>query len=69
MNAPQASVRRRRQAAPTQAAIARAARAAQALGPQWQVVVEGDSVRLFQGPPPKADRSQDLTPTVRDFTL
>jgi hypothetical protein len=44
--------RRRRQVAVTQATIARAVRAAQAAGEQWQVVIEGDAVRLFQGPPP-----------------
>ena len=43
--------RRRRQVAVPQAAIARAGRAAEALGPQWFVEVEGDVVRLRQGEP------------------
>jgi hypothetical protein len=51
MNAPQVSARRRRQVAVTQATIARAVRVAQVAGPQWQVIIEGDAVRLFQGPP------------------
>jgi hypothetical protein len=44
--------RRRRQIAATQATIARAVRVAKAAGPEWQVVIEGDIVRLIQGAPP-----------------
>jgi hypothetical protein len=54
MNAPIPNTRRRRQVAVPQATIARAVRAAQAAGGQWQVIIEGDAVRLFQGPPPIA---------------
>jgi hypothetical protein len=34
-------------------------RVAQAAGPEWQVVIEGDSVRLFQGPSPMAAQDSD----------
>jgi hypothetical protein len=48
------NTRRRRQVALPQAAIARAVRAAAAAGPQWQVSIEGNVVRLFQGAVPIA---------------
>ena len=41
--------RRRRQVAVPQAAIARAARVAEALGKHWHVEIDGDVVRLRQG--------------------
>jgi hypothetical protein len=40
--------RRRRQVAVPQAAIARAARVAEALGKHWHVEIDGDVVRLMQ---------------------
>jgi hypothetical protein len=51
--------RRRRPVAVTQASIARAIRAAQAAGEQWQIVIEGDAVRLFQGQPMVAQQSDN----------
>jgi hypothetical protein len=47
--------RKRRQVAPTQAAIARAGRVAQALGPNWRLLIKGDVVELFQGEAPKVE--------------
>ena len=47
-------LRRRRQVAIPQAAIARAARVAESLGPAWHVEIEGTVIRLFQGAPPAA---------------
>jgi hypothetical protein len=44
--------RRRRQTAPTQAAIARAGRVAQALGPNWRLLIKGEVVELFQSEAP-----------------
>jgi hypothetical protein len=46
--------RQRRQVAVPQAAIARAARVAEALGRHWHVEIDGDVVRLRQGEPPVA---------------
>jgi len=46
--------RRRRQVAVPQAAIARAARVAEALGKHWHVEIDGDVVRLRQGELPIA---------------
>ncbi len=40
----------RRAAAITQADVARAARAAKALGPEWRVEIEGAVIRLVQSP-------------------
>jgi hypothetical protein len=46
------SRRRRRQVAVPQAAIARAARVAEALGRHWHVEIDHDVVRLKQGDAP-----------------
>ncbi len=62
MNAPRLTLsvdndkplRRRRQVAVPQAAIARAARVAEALGPHWYLEVDGNVYRLKQGEPPAA---------------
>jgi hypothetical protein len=51
--------RRRRPVAVTQATIARAIRAAQAVAEQWQIVIEGDAVRLFQDQPMAARQSDN----------
>jgi hypothetical protein len=48
------NTKRRRQVAAPQANIARTARVARSLGPEWQVLIEGNVVRLFQGPAPIA---------------
>lgn len=66
------NTRRRRQVAVPQAAIARAVRAAASAGPQWQVLIEGNVVRLFQGPAPVAMPETEphaMTPPIRDFSL
>jgi hypothetical protein len=52
-------LRRRRQAAPPQAAIARAVRVAQSAGPAWHVEIEGNVIRLFQGAPGAAAATPD----------
>ena len=51
MNAatPPDRTRQRRLVAVPQAAIARAGRVAQSLGPAWHVEIEGNVIRLFQG--------------------
>jgi hypothetical protein len=58
------NTRRRRQVAVPQAAIARAVRVAAAAGPQWQISIEGNVVRLFQGPAfipaPEVDNGRGL---------
>ncbi len=41
----------RRPCLTTQADIARAARAAKQLGPEWRVEIEGAVIRLVQSPP------------------
>jgi hypothetical protein len=61
--------RRRRQVAVPQSAIVRAVRAAAAAGPQWQVSIEGNVVRLFQGPAISATQPHAITSPVRDFSL
>src|ERR1700722_6619307 len=63
------NTRRRRQVAVPQAAIARAVRAAAAAGPQWQVSIQGNVVRLFQGHPPPSTPPHAITSSVRDFSL
>ena len=50
------NTRKRRQVAPAQAAIARAGRVAQALGPNWRLIIKGEVVELFQGEPPMTPR-------------
>jgi len=53
----------RRPASFTQADIARAARAAKALGPEWRVEVEGAVIRLVQSPPiERPSPERDLEP-------
>jgi hypothetical protein len=59
MNAPLPQARRRRQVAIPQATLLRAGRVAKQLGPEWQVVIEGDAVRLFQEAPPQAPVAPD----------
>jgi hypothetical protein len=64
------NTRRRRQVAAPQATIARTARVARSLGPEWQVLIEGNVVRLFQGPAPIAmPEPYAMTSAVRDFSL
>ena len=46
------NTKRRRQVAVPQATIARTACVARSLGPEWPVLIEGNVVRLFQGPAP-----------------
>ena len=64
------NTRKRRQVAAPQANIARACRVARSLGPEWQVLIEGNVVHLFQGPRPIAMPQHDaMTSAVRDFSL
>jgi hypothetical protein len=59
MNAPRLTLsvdddkplRRRRQVAVPQAAIARAVRVASEAGPTWRAAIDGDVIHLFQGVP------------------
>jgi hypothetical protein len=44
-----APLRRRRQVAVPQAAIARAVRVASQAGPTWRISIEGNVINLFQG--------------------
>jgi hypothetical protein len=46
------NTRRRRQVALPQAAIVRAVRAAAAVGPEWQVRIDGNVIHLFRAPAP-----------------
>jgi hypothetical protein len=48
----------RRRALVTQADVARAARAARQLGPEWVVEIDGAVIRLVQSPPPDRPPSQ-----------
>jgi hypothetical protein len=67
MNAPLPTLavhnaRRRRQVAVPQAAIARAARVAEALGKHWHVEIDSDVVRLMQS----ELRAAPVTPVAPD---
>jgi len=61
--------RQRRLVAVTQAAIARALRAAQRAGPAWHVEIGGNVIHLFQGAPAAATVAPEDGPPVRDFRL
>ena len=52
----------RRAALITQADVARAARAARQLGPEWRVEIEGGVIRLIQSPPDRRPPEQSAEP-------
>jgi hypothetical protein len=49
----------RRPALVTQADVARAARAAKQLGPEWRVEIEGGIIRLIQSPSDRPSPAHD----------
>jgi hypothetical protein len=49
----------RRAALVTQADVARAARAAKQLGPEWRVEIEGGIIRLVQSPTDRPSPARD----------
>ena len=60
------NTRRRRQVAVPQAAIARAARVAEALGPHWYVEIDGNVYRLRQGEPPAPSSTAEANTVAPD---